>query len=70
MAGFRNYFSDINDAHYVIWNNKDIKIDNKPIFYKKKMQIVESFMLTINYLIGIMYVFWNALRIKDLNLTF
>ena len=34
------------------------------------MQIVESFMLTINYLIGIMYVFWNALRIKDLNLTF
>lgn len=36
MGGFRNDFSDINNANYVNWNNKDIKIDNKPIFYKKK----------------------------------
>ena len=32
---FRNAFSDINYAHYVIWNNKEIRIDNKSIFYKK-----------------------------------
>ena len=32
---FRNAFSDINYAHYVIWNNKDIRIDNKSVFYKK-----------------------------------
>ena len=34
-ADFRNAFADINYAQYVIWNNKDIRIDNKPIFYKK-----------------------------------
>ena len=32
---FRSTFSDINYAQYVIWNNKDIRIDYKPIFYKK-----------------------------------
>ena len=34
-AHFRNAFSDINYSQYVIWNNKDIRIYNKPIFYKK-----------------------------------
>ena len=34
------------------------------------MQILESFMLTIYYLIWIMYVLRNALRIKGLNLIF
>ena len=34
------------------------------------MQIFESFMLTIYYLIWIMYVLRNALRIKGLNLIF
>ena len=34
-ADFRNAFSDISYVHYVIWNNKDIRIYNKPIFYKK-----------------------------------
>ena len=32
-ADFRNASSDINYAHYVIWNNKDKIIDNKPFFY-------------------------------------
>lgn len=26
-AEFRNVFSDINYSHYVIWNNKDVRID-------------------------------------------
>ena len=34
----------VNCAHCVIWNNKYIRIDNKPIFFKKNMQIVELFM--------------------------
>ena len=34
-ADFRSTFSDINYAQYVIWNNKDIRIDYTPIFYKK-----------------------------------
>ena len=36
MGGFRNAFSDINYAYYVIWNNKGTRIDKKLIFYKKK----------------------------------
>ena len=24
-----------NDWHYVIWNNRDFRIDDKPFFYKK-----------------------------------
>ena len=40
-ADFRNAFSDINYVHYVIWNNKDLGNGNKPILYKKNMQIVE-----------------------------
>ena len=32
---FRNDFSDINYCQNVIWDNKHIRIDNKPIFYKK-----------------------------------
>ena len=35
-ADFRNAFSDINYAHHVIWNNKEIRIDNKSVFIKKK----------------------------------
>ena len=34
-ADLRNAFSDINYSQYVLWNNKDIRIDNKPIFYKR-----------------------------------
>ena len=35
LADFTNALSDINYAQYVILSNKDIRIDNKPIFYKK-----------------------------------
>ena len=31
---FRNTFSDINYAQRIIWNNKDIRIDNRSVFYK------------------------------------
>ena len=28
-----------NDWHYVIWNNRDFRIDDKPFFYKKYYDI-------------------------------
>ena len=31
---FRNTFSDINYAERIIWNNKDIRMDNRSVFYK------------------------------------
>ena len=31
---FRNTFSDNNYAQRIVWNNKDIKIDNRSVFYK------------------------------------
>ena len=32
-ADFRDEFSAEKPWHNVIWNNKDIRIDNQPIFY-------------------------------------
>ena len=33
-AEFRNSFSDVNYSQNVNWNNKDIRINSKPVFYK------------------------------------
>ena len=33
-AEFRSSFADVNYSENVIWNNKDIRINNKPVFYK------------------------------------
>ena len=33
-AVFRDEFSAVKPWHNIIWNNKDIRIDNQPIFYK------------------------------------
>ena len=33
-AQFRNTLSDFNYSRYIIWNNKDIRIANKSVFYK------------------------------------
>ena len=33
-AEFRATFSDVNYSQNVIWNNKDIRINSKPVFYK------------------------------------
>ena len=34
VADFRCSFSDVNYSQNVIWNNKDKRINNKPVFYK------------------------------------
>ena len=31
---FRNLFLADKERHCIIWNNKDIRIDGKPVFYK------------------------------------
>ena len=35
---FRNHFADINFSRYIIWNNKYIRIANKPVFYKSYLE--------------------------------
>ena len=32
---FREDNANDNDWYYVVWNDKDVRADNKPIFYKK-----------------------------------
>ena len=34
-AEFRNAFSDKDNKKSTIWNNKNLRIDGKPVFYKK-----------------------------------
>jgi len=34
-AEFRGAFSDKDNNSSIIWNNKNIRIDGKPVFYKK-----------------------------------
>ena len=33
---FRNVFDSRRECQYILWNNKEIHVDNKPVFYKKK----------------------------------
>ena len=32
---FRNVFDSRRECQYILWNNKEISVDNKPVFYKK-----------------------------------
>ena len=77
-ADFRNAFSDINYAHYVIWNKKEIRIDNKSIFYKKyaecgilylndllfSLDNVRSFEYLKNAGLDSNFLTWSALRLS------
>ena len=33
---FRSVFDSRRECQYILWNNKEIRVDNKPVFYKKK----------------------------------
>lgn len=77
-ADFRNVFSDINYARYVIWNNKEIRIDNKSVFYKKyadcgifylndllfSLDNVRSFEFLKNMGLDSNFLTWSALRLS------
>ena len=32
---FRSVFDSRRECQYILWNNKEIHVDNKPVFYKK-----------------------------------
>ena len=34
---FRNVFDSRRECQYILWNNKEIRVDNKLVFYKKKL---------------------------------
>ena len=40
---FRSVFDSRRECQYILWNNKEIRVDNKPVFYKKKFLKKMSF---------------------------
>ena len=34
-SGYREYFAEQRNWRYIVWNNKEIRVDNKPVFYKR-----------------------------------
>ena len=52
---FRNDFADQKDWSSVTWNNKDIRINGKPVFYKK--------FLTLEYILSV--IFYSTLAILN-----
>ena len=34
-SDFREYFAEQRNWRYIVWNNKEIRVDNKPVFYKR-----------------------------------
>ena len=35
-SGFRSVFDSRREWQYILWNDKEIRVDNKPVCYKKK----------------------------------
>ena len=40
---FRSVFDSRRECQYILWNNKEIRVDNKPVFYKKNFLNKMSF---------------------------
>ena len=69
-AELRSSFSDVNYSQNVIWNNKDIRINNKPVFYKMFFDKGIIYLNDLQPLILIMYVLLSPLNKKVLILIF
>ena len=69
-AEFRNSFSDVNYSQNVNWNNKDIRINSKPVFYKMFFDKGIIYLNDLQPLILIMYVLLSPLNKKVLILIF
>ena len=39
---FRSVFDSRREWQYILWNNKEICLDNKPVFYKNKKKLFEQ----------------------------
>ena len=75
---FRSVFDSRRECQYISWNNKEIRVDNKPVFYKKKklfeqdvifvndflfeLDTTNSFTIISNKISKINYLIWAGLR--------
>ena len=49
---FRSVFDSRRECQYILWNNKEIRVDNKPVFYKKKKKkLFEQDVIFVNDLV-------------------
>ena len=75
---FRSVFGSKRECQYILWNNKEIRVDNKPVFYNKKnlfeqdfifvndllfeLDATNSFTIISNKISKINYLIWARLR--------
>ena len=71
---FRSVFDSRRECQYILWNNKEIRVDNKPVFYKKLFEqdvifindllfdTTNSFTIVSNKISKINYLNWAGLR--------
>ena len=70
----RSVFDSRRECQYILWNNKEIPVDNKPVFYKKLFEqdvifindllfdTTNSFTIVSNKISKINYLNWAGLR--------
>ena len=73
---FRSFFDSRRECQYILWNNKEIRVDNKPVFYEKifekdvifvndllfEIDTTNSFTIVSNKISKINYLLWAGLR--------
>ena len=73
---FRGVFDSRRECQYILWNNKEIRVDNKAVFYKKlfeqdvifvndllfELDTTNSFTIVSNKISKINYLIWAGLR--------
>ena len=75
---FRSVFDSRRECQYILWNNKEIRVDNKPVSIKKKtlfeqdvifvndllfeLDTTNSFTIVSNKISKINYLIWAGLR--------
>ena len=50
-SGFRSVFDSRREWQYILWNDKEIRVDNKPVCYKKKKRLFEQDIIFVNDLL-------------------
>ena len=73
---FRSVFDSRRECQYILWNNKEIRVDNKPVFYKTlfeqdvifvndllfELDTANSFTIVSKKISKINYLIWAGLR--------
>ena len=77
-SDFREYFAEQRNWQYIVWNNKEIRVDNKPVFYKRffdsdiytindllfDLTNSESFNVVVNKIKKLNFITWTGLRLS------